>query len=141
MRACKEMKSLSLQKEIKHGWGKKPYLHVLRLLERPGLAWARLGAWRALKFTDGSGMRVCPMCGNFENEFHILGGLWKFRNLEESYVARSFLNSGRGSLACWELMVNPDNWLKVGTFLDKLRKIRTLEESDVARIVFKFGKE
>ena len=37
-----------------------------------------------------------------------------------------FLNTGRGSLACWKLMVIPDNWLKVGRFLDKVRKIRTL---------------
>ena len=74
MRACKEMKLLSLQREIKQSWGKEPYLHVLGLEKRSGLAWARLGAWRALKVTDDSGMRVCPMCGNFEDEFHILGG-------------------------------------------------------------------
>ena len=74
MRSCKEMKSLSLQKEIKQSWGKEPYLHNLGLQERAGLSWARLGAWRALKFTDDSGVRICPMCGNFEDEFHILGG-------------------------------------------------------------------
>ena len=33
MRACKEMKPLSLQKEIKQGWGKEPYIHVLGLGE------------------------------------------------------------------------------------------------------------
>ena len=66
MKFCKEIKSLSLQKEIKQRWGKEPYLHVLGLQERSGLAWTRLGAWRALKFTDDSWVRVCPMCGNFE---------------------------------------------------------------------------
>ena len=60
MRACKEMKSLSLQKEIKQSCGKVLYLHDLGLHERSGLAWTRLGAWRALKFTDDSGVRVCP---------------------------------------------------------------------------------
>ena len=57
MRDCKEMKSLSLQKEIKQSWGKEPYLHVLGLHERSGLAWPRLEAWRALKFTYDSGVR------------------------------------------------------------------------------------
>ena len=86
-----------------------------------------MGAWRAFKFTDDSGVIVCPMGGNFNDEFHILGGgcgnleCWRNQILPES-----FLNSGRGSLACWELMVNPDNWLNVGRFLDKVRKIRTL---------------
>ena len=56
---------------------------------------------------------------------HIAGceNLESWRN---HMLPESFLNSGRGSLACWEMMVNPDNWLKVGTFLDKVRKIRTL---------------
>ena len=72
MRAYKEIMSLSLQKEIKESWSEEPYLHVLGLQERSGIAWARLGAWRALKFTDGSGVTLCPMCGNFEDEFHIL---------------------------------------------------------------------
>ena len=126
MRDCKEMKSLSLQKEIKESWGKEPYLHILGLQERSGIAWARLGAWRALKFTDDSGMRVCPMCGNFEDEFHILGGCENLESLRNQMLPESFLNSGRGSFAFWELMVNKDNWLKVGRFLDKVRKIRTL---------------
>ena len=79
MRTYKEMKSLSLQKEIEPSWGKEPYLYVLGLQGRSGLAWARSGAWRALKFTDDSGVRVCPMCGNFEGKFHIQGG---YENLE-----------------------------------------------------------
>ena len=86
---CKEIKLPSLQKEIKESLGKEPYIHVLGLRDRSGLPWARLGAWRALKFTDDSGVRVCPMCGNFEDEFYIL--------------PESFLNSGRDSLAFWEL--------------------------------------
>ena len=67
MRDCKEMKSLSLRKEIKASWGKEPYLHVLGLQESSGLGRARLGAWRALKFTDDSGVRVCPICCSFEH--------------------------------------------------------------------------
>ena len=96
MKVCKEMKSLTLQREIKGSWGKEPYLHVLDLQERSGLAWARLGVWRALKLTDDSGVRVCPMCGNFEVEFHILGGLRKFRKLEDSDVARIVFKFGKG---------------------------------------------
>ena len=75
MRACKDMKSLSLQKEINRVWGKESYLHVIGLEERAGLIWERLEALRTLKYIDDCGVRLCPMCGNFEDEFHILGGL------------------------------------------------------------------
>ena len=70
MRACKEM---TLQKEIKQSWGKEPYLHELGLQKKVDLAWAGLGARIALKFTNDSGVRVCPRCGNFEGEFHMFG--------------------------------------------------------------------
>ena len=118
------MKSLSLQKEIKQSCSKEPYLHVIGL--QAISAWARLGAWRALKFTDVSGVRVCSICGNFEDEFHILGGCENLEWWRNQTLPESFLNSGRGSLACWELMVNPDNWLNIGIFLGNVRKIRTL---------------
>ena len=49
MRAWREMKSLSLQKEIKQSWGKEPYLHVLGLQERAGLVWARLGGMKSVE--------------------------------------------------------------------------------------------
>ena len=85
-----------------------------------------MGEWRALKFIGESGVIVFPMCGNFEDEFHILGGCENLESWRNQILPEEFLNSGRGSLACCELMVNPDNWLKVGRFLDKVRKIRTL---------------
>ena len=107
MRVFKEMRALSLQKEIKQNWDKEPYLHVLNLQKRADLAWARLGAWRMLKFTDDSGVRVYPMCGN-------------------QILPESILNLGRCNLACWELMVNPGNLLNVSIFLDKIQKIPTL---------------
>ena len=49
-----------------------------------------------MKFTDDSGMRVCSMCGNFDDEFHILGGLRKFRKFEESGVTRFVFKIGKG---------------------------------------------
>ena len=72
-----------------------------------------MGAWRAWKFTDDSGVRVCPMCGNFEDEFHILRGSENLESWRNQMFPESFLHSRRGGLACWELMVNPDNWLKL----------------------------
>ena len=91
---------------------------ALGLQETAGLAWTRLGAWRALKFTDDSEVRVCSMCGNFEDEFHILRGCENLECWRNNILPESFLNSGRGNLACWELMVIPDNWLNIGTVLD-----------------------
>ena len=101
-------------------------LYIRGLQERSGIAWARLGAWRALKFTDDSGVWVCPMCRNFEDEFHILGSCKNLECWRNSILPESFLNSERGNLECRKLMVNPDDWLNEGRFLDKVRIIRTL---------------
>ena len=85
MRACKEMKSLSLQKEIKQSWGKEPYIHVLGVQERAGLAWARLGARRAWNSLMTVEWQYAQCAGTSRTNF-IYSGYWKFRTLESTAV-------------------------------------------------------
>ena len=68
----------------------------------------------------------CAAIYSLEVEFHILVSCENLECWRNQILPEWLLNSGRGNLACWVLMVNPDNWLNVRRFLDKVRKIQTL---------------
>ncbi|KAJ9591704.1 hypothetical protein L9F63_001732 [Diploptera punctata] len=105
--------------------GKESYILNLGFKEKSGPAWFRLGAWKFVNISDDHDMRICPMCGNFEDEIHILGKCNDLEYWRRQLLPERFLNSNRERLACYELLVNPENWINLGKFLDKTRKIRT----------------
>ena len=94
----------------------------------------KVGEWKSLKVTDDSGVRVYPMRRNSEDRFHILCGCEHLESWRDRILPESFLISGRGGLACWEL-------IESSKYLTKCTHIsgRKVDNPKLVKLVLRFA--
>ena len=128
------MTTLEFYSRIKRIWSKEDYVDEGDNKIREGWSWFRLGVWRSRGMRKNFEKDKCPLCLEREDEFHIMLGCNKTKEIRKNYIEDKIL---RLSLELGLMKIlkerNRTQIRKVGLMLFRIKKewVKEIERYEI----------